>query len=173
MDYSLILSELQEATLFDLYRLRTAIGTLLEDPERLRGIKRHLAPGKRLSYFDCNENRLVDACLIEVYKTRALVNEIATGENWTIPLFWINLQEVDTNIVPSRGNIDRNSLKVGDTVGFQDREGRDVYGAVTKLNPKRAKIKTPDGIWSVPYAMLFPVIEGEQGEGQLLPRAPN
>jgi hypothetical protein len=44
MDYELIVSALQKASAFDLYRLQSAIGHLLDDPLLLNAIKRQLRP---------------------------------------------------------------------------------------------------------------------------------
>jgi len=60
-DYSKILAELNNASLFDLYRLKVAINQQLENPQRLSEIKKCLNPGQNISYFDEEENRLIDA----------------------------------------------------------------------------------------------------------------
>jgi hypothetical protein len=44
-----------------------------------------------------------------------------------------------------------------------------LFGAVIKLNPKRAKIQTRQGVWAVPYSMLFTIIDGEQARDQFVP----
>ena len=54
-------------------------------------------------------------------------------------------------------------------MGFIGRDGEDLFGTLTRLNPKRAKIQTAKGEWAVPYAMLFTVIDSEQAGHQLLP----
>ncbi len=81
----------------------------------------------------------------------------------------INLQGVKTDVQPARGSVDRASLRVGNTVGFADRDGREVFGTVIKLNPKRAKVTTDATTWAVPYEMIFPVIDGETAGDLLLP----
>lgn len=169
MDYNLILTELQKASMFDLFRLQAAIRKWLDDPERLRAIKRQLRPGMEITYFDAHENRLISARVVELRKTRAAVQDLETGKRWRIPFYMINLQEVDTKLVPQRCSVDRLSLRIGDTVGFQGRDGQELFGTVIKLNPKRAKIQTANEVWVVPYSMLFPVIEGERGSAHLMP----
>ncbi len=168
INYKLILSELGKASTFDLYRIQAAIGKLLDDPKRLSAIKRQLKTGMEITYLNEQENRLIPARLLEVRKTRAAVQDLESGKRWTIPLYMINLQEADIHIAPQKGNLDRLSLRIGDTVGFEGRDGRELFGKVIKLNPKRAKIKTTNEIWNVPYSMLFTVIEGEQSRGQLI-----
>ena len=168
INYNLILSELQKASTFDLYRLQAAIDKLLDDPNRLSTIKRQLRPGMEITYFNEQENRLIRARLLETRKTRASVQDLESGKRWTIPLYMINLQEADIHIAPQRGNVDRLSLRIGDTVGFEGRDSQELFGKVIKLNPKRAKIKTTNEIWNVPYSMLFAVIEGKQSHEQLI-----
>ncbi|MCU7918628.1 MAG: hypothetical protein KZQ95_09750 [Candidatus Thiodiazotropha sp. (ex Epidulcina cf. delphinae)] len=169
MDYNLILSELQQASMFDLFRLQAAIGKLLDDPARLIVIKRALRPGMEITYFHEQGNRLVPARVLQIRKTRAAVQDLETGKRWTIPLYMINLENQDTDITPNQQGVDRLSLRIGDTVGFAGREGQELFGAIIKLNPKRAKIQTEKGIWAVPYSMLFPVIDGEHGNDLLIP----
>jgi len=61
MDYELIVSALQKASAFDLYRLQSAIGHLLDDPLRLNAVKRQLRTGMEITYFEPQENRLIPA----------------------------------------------------------------------------------------------------------------
>lgn len=164
MNYDLIVNELKTASSFNLYRLVTVINQLLEDPVRLAAIKRSLRPGMEASYFHAAQNRLVPVRVLEVRRTRAAVQELQTGEKWTVPLYMINVDEEVVQVAPQRGQVDRLSLRIGEMVGFKDRDGIEVYGRVVKLNPKRAKILTPRGTWAVPYNLLFSVIDGEGRE---------
>lgn len=169
MDYNLIVSELEGATPFDLFRLQAAIGKLLEDPARLNAIKAQLRPGMEITWFDEQHNRLIPSRLLQIRRTKAVIEELESGKRWTIPLYMINLQSADPDLALRKKGVDRLSLRTGDMVGFEGRNGEEIFGRVIKLNPKRAKIETPEGIWAVPYSMLYPVIEGEQGRTQLIP----
>ena len=73
MDYPEIIKVLETASTFDLYRLQVAIGHLLEEPKRLKAIKRRLKPGQEITYFDRGENRLVEARVIKLKQTRLSV----------------------------------------------------------------------------------------------------
>jgi hypothetical protein len=169
MDYELIVSALQKASAFDLYRLQSAIGHLLDDPLLLDAIKRQLRPGMEITYFEPQENRLIPAQVLEIRRTRAAIQELPTGKRWTVPLYMINIEGADTDITPKKNHVDRLSLKIGDPVGFTGKDGSELFGAVIKLNPKRAKIRTGQGIWSVPYSMLFTIIDGEQARDLFVP----
>ncbi len=92
MDFNLILSELNQASTFELFRLKAAIDNFLDDPARLAAIKRALHPGMEISYFDQRENRLIPARLQKIHKTRAEVEDLGSGKCWTIPLYMINVE---------------------------------------------------------------------------------
>lgn len=169
MDYELIVSALQKASAFDLYRLQSAIGHLLDDPLRLNAIKRQLRPGMEITYFEPQENRLIPALVLEIRRTRVAIQELQTGKRWTVPLYMINIEGTDTDITPKKNRVDRLTLKIGDQVGFTGKDGSELFGAVIKLNPKRAKIRTSQGVWAVPYSMLFTIIDGEQTRDQSVP----
>ncbi len=60
---------------------------------------------------------LVEAHLLKVNRTRALVQNSLDGKRWTIPFYLINLDGQDVAIAArQRRGLDRNSLKVGDRV---------------------------------------------------------
>ena len=170
MDYSRIIEELKQASLFDLYRLRVAISHQLENPQRIQEIKRQLKLGQTITYFDGVENRLIEAKVIKLKRTRLLVENKHDKQRWDIPFYWVNLDSVDTDItLSSTMGLDKSQIKVGDKVGFRDRQNNDVYGEVVRLNRKTATILTDDHTkWRVGYGLLSPVIEGERGYPNLI-----
>ena len=176
MNYSEILEELNNASLFELYRLEQAIRRSLEDPVRTIKIKDSLKVGQDIEYFDAKENRLIEARIVELKRTRALVKNRHDGKLWNIPFYLIDLDHADVAISSPTGKLDRNSLKVGDKVAFKDRKGNELFGEVIKLNPKTAGVLVGTTRWKVSYRLLSSIIEGEVGhdtkviEGQLLAR---
>ncbi len=170
MDYSKIIEELKQASLFDLYRLSVAINQQMENPRRISEIKKCLKPGQIISYFDDTENRLIEAKVIKLMRTRLLVENTDDQKRWEIPLYWVNLDEVNTDIITSsRMGLDKSQLRVGDMVGFQDRQNNDVHGEVIRLNQKTATIKTDANTeWRVGYEWLYLVIDVGQGHPDLI-----
>ena len=166
MDYSFIISELRSATLFDLYRLRAALSQQLEEPERIQQVRSRLRPGMLISYFDEAQNRLIKATVIELHRTRLLVENQHDHQRWSIPFGAVNIDGVETDIRAAAAEqraLDRSRLKVGDAVGFRDRQNQDKYGRVVGLNQKTATILTSDNQkWRVAYQFLFPVIESNE-----------
>ncbi len=163
MNYTLITEELRAASLFDLFRLRAAITLQLEDPIRIDEVRARLRPGMSISYFDEIRNRLVAATVLELHRTRLLIENQQDKVRWSIPFAAVNVNGVETDIRSSPVEsqvLDRTWLKVGDPVGFRDRQNRDRYGVVVTLNQKTATILTNDGQkWRVAYQFLFPVID--------------
>lgn len=164
MDYNLLNEEIRQASPFDLYRLSVLIDQLLSDPQTTLRVRSQLHPGMVTSFFDPDRNCMVDITITQVKRTNVLATELESGKRWNLPVYMLNLEQVPTEVAPATtGTLDRSSLSVGDPVGFRGRDGELIYGEVIRLNPKRAKVRTPDAVWNVYYRSLFPVIDGEQG----------
>jgi hypothetical protein len=169
MDYSRFMAELEDASLFDLYRLKVAICKELDDPKRTEAVRRLIQAGETVSYFDSRENRLVQAEVIEIRRTRVVVRDQHDAQQWIIPFYMINAAKVATDIVPSTSprGMSRNEVRIGDQVGFKSRTGRNVHGKVVRLNPKTVTVSVePNEKWRVPYSMLCPVIDGAKASGR-------
>ena len=171
MNYNAVLEALNRASLFELHRLNVAIRNQLDEPARIQAVKRALRVGQTLSWFDEQANRLVDARLLKMNRTRALVENLGDGKRWTIPFYLINLDGQDVEIAARKQRtLDRNSLKVGDRVAFKDRRGQELFGQVLKLNTKTAAVQVGGTRWRVGYGLLAPVIDGDLGgDDGLLP----
>ena len=166
MNYNAILEALNQASLFQLYRLNVAISNLIDDPARLNAAKRSLRVGQTVRWFDNTENRVVEAKLLRINRTRAAVQNITDVKHWKIPYYLIDLKGEDMAIATQkRQAFDRNSLRVGDQVGFKDRQGHERFGQVVKLNPKSAAVQVGTVRWRVGYSLLVPVIDGVLGDG--------
>lgn len=178
MNYSRIVEELQNASPFELYRLKIAISRLLENPEKIEEIRNQLKPGQRITYFDWSENREIAARIIKLKQTRLLVENEGDKQLWNIPFYYVNLAKIDTQIRISSSifGLDKNQLRIGDRVGFVDQQNNDLYGKVIRLNQKTVTIVLEDKTkWRVPYRLLFLVIEGDRKdagiiEGEVLKR---
>ena len=164
MNYTKILEELNQATSFDLFRLKCVIDKQLDDPQRIFNIKKKLFIGQTISYFDEEENRPFDATVLEMKRTRVLVRNLCDGHRWNLLYYHINLNHVDTKInKQATQKLDRNTLKVGDKVSFFCTDGSEKFGEVFKLNPKTAGVLIEGAKWRVSYGALSSIIDGELG----------
>jgi hypothetical protein len=113
---------------------------------------------------------LIEAKVIKLMRTRLLVENIDDQQRWEIPLYYVNLDEVNTDIIGSpRTRLDKSQLKVGDMVGFQDKQNNDVHGKIIRLNQKTATIKTNTNTeWRVGYEWLYVVIDVDQRNPHLI-----
>ncbi len=169
MDYTTILTELENTSLFEIYRLEIAIHQQLNDPVRLGLIKSHLKTGQLIDYFDETENRLIEATIVELKRTKVLVKDKHDGKLWNIPYYYININNSDIEIqATAKLKTSRNNLKVGDNVYFKDKKGNELFGEVVKLNTKTAGVLVGETKWRVDYSFLSTIIDGELGGNQKL-----
>lgn len=169
-----VFQELQSASDFELFRLRVAIDKLLEDPERINALRKKMTVGMQLDYFNEEENRAIACELIDIKRTRASVREIDTGKQGTLPLYYLNLDHVATElVVNNKRGMSKAELQLGSMVGFvSSKYNQEYIGEVIKLNPKRVILLVSyegrNVQWRVPYSMLFPVIQSELDDGNTL-----
>ena len=160
MNYSDIITELETASGFDLFRLKVAIDRMLDDPKLILQLKSILRIGQEVEYFLPDENRTVKATIEKFKRTQVSVRDIADGKAWSIPYYFINIHSVDTSIVGSVGNVGlgRNEVKVNDLVGFTGKDNNEKYGVVERLNQKTVSLNCGDERWRVSYSCLFKVV---------------
>lgn len=164
MDYASLLDALGKASLFDLWRLNAAIRRVLDDPNKNQVIRAHLRVGQSIRYFETTENREIPGTVVEIKRSRALVQNDHDKKLWNIPFYMINLQGVQVDSHASRAKVHPDSLRVGDAVGYRSRTQREVYGVVIKLNRKTATVGLATGQqWGVPYSLLFYILDAHQG----------
>ncbi len=165
MNYSETINSINNASAFDLYRLRVAITQMLDDPERIRKVRENLRVGDAIEYFESKTNQVHKAKLLKLQRTRALVEDIADNKRWEIPIFWINVHAVDTQITEKqKRGLGRNEISVGEHVGFVDNEGFEHYGVVVRLNQNTVTLNCDGRKWRVAYCYLFKVIAQASGE---------
>lgn len=174
MNYAQVLDALADASLFDLYRLSVAIDQQLKDPQRQLAVKAQLRVGQTVEYFDQRENRTIAARVIRLQRSYVEVSDLRDGKEWRVPYYMLNLRQVDTRLPDSRQTgLSRQSLSVGDWVGFVDKHGIEHAGQIHKLNPKTASLHCPDGRWRVAYGLLFRVLDPGIDEAGVIEHQPD
>jgi len=163
MDFTQVMEQLKQASPFELYRLSEAIYKHLQDEQTIAQIKSRLTPGQLVTYFDREENRLIEARVIKLNRTRVLVQHVQDRRKWNIPYYFVNVDNIDPDLKPGpeKKGLSKNELQVGATVGYLSRQNREVYARVLRLNQKTATVEvlTSGSQWRVPYSMLFPVLD--------------
>jgi len=156
MNYTNILQELEEASLFDLNRLRAAIDNEMDNPHRIEKVKQALRIGQEITWFDDSTNKLEKAVIHKFTNTRCDVKNISDGQRWRILYASINIDNADVSIESNQKfGIKKSALRVGDIVSFLDKEHKLQFAKVQKLNPKTAGVITMEGMqWRVSYGSL-------------------
>jgi LysM repeat protein len=162
MDFSALLAALNQASGFELYRLRAAIDRVLADPKWIVAIQSQLRIGQKIEYFDARDNRLCAGQVLEFRKKEVLVRHLDSGSLWLIAYTAINLDGADVRIRenPARG-LSRQEVAVGDTVGFLDQEHQQRSGQIARLNDKTVTLIADGQKWRVAYALLHRVVDAD------------
>ena len=98
MDYTNTLKTLQEASAFDLFRLRAAIDRVLDQPGWMQAVQSRLRTGQSVQYFDPPTNRAYSGQILELRRKQAVVLDLETQKRWLIPYAAINLDGADVEI---------------------------------------------------------------------------
>jgi hypothetical protein len=169
MNFSDVLKALNEASAFELFRMRAAINRVLDQPQWVVAIRARLHVGQVIAYFDGQANTTCQAQVLELRRTLVLVLELATQKRWLIPYAAINVDGADVQIreQPRRG-LGRNEVAVGEVVGFLDREQQQRSGKVIRLNDKTVTLLCGRQQWRVAYALLHRVVESQAINGEVL-----
>ena len=168
VDYTRLLDELNQASLFDLYRLNIAISNELDNPNRQAAVKQKLHLHMELTYFDPTKNRLVKGRLIEMRPKKAVVFDYEQDKRFIMPYYMLNIEGTATDITRQGEQLTANNLKVGDCVGF-NKAGKDIVGIIKSLNQKTVTlITTVNERWRVAYVYLYRVHDAETVQQQLL-----
>lgn len=161
MNYTHWISELNQASLFDLYRLHAAIGNELHNPARIHAMKQKLLIGMALSYFHPTENRLIQATLLELKQKTAVVLDREQQRPLDIPYCMLNVEGIDTTIHETTTQLTIHNLAVGDCVGFHH-AGKVITGIIQRRSPKTVSLITSAGTrWRVAYRYLYRIHEAE------------
>lgn len=155
MDYSHILKELEQASLFDLARLAAAIHNELNDSKRIQQIKNTLIVGQKITWFNTRTNTLVKGVITKFNKVNCEILNTVDGELWDVAYCHINTNIVNIEInMNKKIGLKKSELHVGESVMFLDKQNNPLYSTVRKLNPKTVGINVSGNTWNVSYSLL-------------------
>ena len=162
MNFSDVLNALNDASAFELFRMRAAITVALDDPARINAIQAKLRPGQSVEYFEVRDNKQRFGTILELRRKTAMILDRDDGQRWLIEYPSINLGGADVQIrqTAQRG-LNRNEIAVGEIVGYVDRQGQERSGRVTRLNDKTVSLAFGDQHWRVAYCFLHRVMEAD------------
>jgi len=159
MDWNVLVAELEGLTLFELGSLRRLVSELCDDPKRVAQARIQLRPGMEVEYWHSQSRGYVKATVVELQRTTVLVQHVEDKEKWTIHLSLL-APPATTPVPRTVPSLPKSEWRVGDMVGFKDRQNRDRIGTIQKKNPRRAEIRLKNGdIWQVHYEYLVRIQE--------------
>jgi hypothetical protein len=169
MNYTDTLTSLNQASAFDLFRLRAAIDRVLDQPGWMTAVQARLRVGQAIEYFNPQANRSFKGQLLEMRRKQAVVLDLETQKRWLISYAAINLDGADVEIreQPKQG-LSRQSVAVGDVVGFVDRDQRQRSGKIVRLNDKTVTLQVGHQQWRVAYLLLHRVVDSSASGADLM-----
>ncbi len=160
MNFSEVFQTINQASAFDLYRLRAAINRALDEPRWLQAIQSRLKVGQTVQFFDMRANRLKRGLVLEMRRKELEVQDLEEPIRWTLPYAAINLEGADVQIREQKPQgLGRNEVALGDVVGFLDRDQQQRTGKIIRLNDKTVTLQCNPGQWRVYYSSLHRVLD--------------
>lgn len=169
MNFSDVLNALNQASAFELFRMRAAIDRVLDDPRWLLAVKARLQVGQPVAYFDAQANSLRRGQVIELRRKQLVVLDRDDGRRWLISYAALNLDGADVEIREQKPQgLGRNEVAIGDVVGFVDRHQQQRGGRILRLNDKTVTLQCGQQQWRVGYGLLHRVVDSAVVEQDVL-----
>lgn len=160
MNFSEVFKTLNQASAFDLFRLRAAIDRALDEPRWLQAIQTRLKVGQAVQYFDLRANTLKRGQVLEMRRKEVVVLDLQDAVRWVLSYAAINLDGADVQIREQKPQgLGRNEVALGDVVGFVDRDQQQRTGKIIRLNDKTVTLQCDHTQWRVAYSFLHRVVD--------------
>jgi len=161
MNFSEVIKTLNQASAFELYRMRAAISRVLEEPRWLQAIQFRLQVGQMVQFFDTQANTMKRGQVLEMRRKQVVVLDLdAAPQRWLLSYAAINIDGLDVQIREQKPQgLGRNEVVVGEVVGFLDRDQQQRTGRVLRLNDKTVTLQCDKLQWRVAYSYLHRVLD--------------
>lgn len=169
MNFSDVIHSLNEASAFELFRLRAAIDIVLDESRWLQAVQSRLRVGQEVKYFDSQANALRRGQVLEMRRKQAVVLDLDDPRRWIISYAAINLDGADVQIREHKQQgLGRNEIAVGEIVGFVDRDQQQRTGRVLRLNDKTVSLQCGNSQWRVAYQFLHRIVDAADMQGDVI-----
>lgn len=169
MNFSNVVNSLNQASAFELFRMRAAIDRVLEQPQWLQAVQARLRPGQEVSYFDPQANALRRGRVLEMRRKQVVVLDLDAIQRWVISYAAINLDGADVQIREHKQQgLGRNEVAIGEVVGFLDRDQQPRTGRIIRLNDKTVSLQSGDMRWRVAYQFLHRVVDADASTSDVI-----
>lgn len=169
MDFSEVLQAMNQASAFELYRMRAAIDRVIDQPQWIEAIRSRLRVGQIVEYFDGQLNAGRKAQVLELRRKQVLVLDLESQKRWLMHYASINVDNADVQIREQvRRGLGRNEVAVGDVLVFIDRDQQERSGTVLRLHDKTVTLLCGRARWRVACALLHRVVDSQAIAGEQL-----
>lgn len=165
-----MIEALESASSLQLYQLKAIIEGMLADPKRGLAARASLHLGQPVRFVDFRDGQIRQGKIIAFRVTQATVLEQGTKRTWKIPC--VSMQGcTDANRPDAQAQYEpppepaaapsaARQFQRGDSVTFEDRDGRSITGVIVRINQRTATIGTGDGgSWRAPFHLLRHVVD--------------
>ena len=162
MNFSDVIKTLNQASAFELYRMRAAIDRMLDEPQWMQAVQAQLKIGQVVQYFDARANAPRRGQVLELRRKQALVLDLDDSRRWIISYACINLNGSDIQIREHKSKgLGRNEVAIGDVVSFVSRNQQQLTGKIIRLNDKTVTVLCGQVKWRVGYNDLHRVVDSD------------
>lgn len=165
-----MIEALAGASSLQLYQLKALIEGMLADPRRGIAARASLHLGQAVQFVDFRDGQMRRGKIIAMRDTQATVLEEGTKRTWKLPCVAMQgYTDVERRgeqppyeppPEPIATTTKAREFQRGDTVTFEDRDGRGITGVIVRINQRTATIGIGDGgTWRVPFHMLRHVLD--------------
>ncbi len=167
-----MIEALDGATSLQLYQLKAVIEGMLADPRRGMAARASLHLGQAVQFVDFRDGQMRRGKIIAMRDMQATVLEEGTKRTWKIPCVAMQgytdaerrgeQAPYEPPPEPVTAATKARAFQRGDSVTFEDRDGRGITGVIVRVNQRTATIGTgtpDDGTWRVPFHMLRHVLD--------------
>jgi len=173
VNFSEVIKTLNNASAFDLYRMRAAIDRVLDEPRWMQSVQVRLKVGQDVQYFDPQANAIKRGKVLEMRRKQVVVLDMDDARRWLISYAAINLDGTDVQIRENKSQgLGRNEVAMGDVVGFVDRDQNQRTGKIIRLNDKTVTLQCGAGQWRVAYAYLHRVVDADSKDQNTIEASP-
>ena len=163
-----MMEALEGASSLQLYQLKAVIEGMLADPRRGIAARANLHLGQPVQFVDFRDGQMRRGKIIAMRDTQATVLEEGTKRTWKIPCLAMQGYHgadrrddaYEPPPEPASAPTHTREFQRGDTVTFNDRDGRNITGVIVRINQRTATLGTGDGeTWRVAFHALRHVLD--------------
>lgn len=165
-----MIEALESASSLQLYQLKALIEGMLAEPRRAMAARANLHLGQPVQFVDFRDGQMRRGKIIAMRDTQATVLEEGTKRTWKLPCLamqgYRGTEHRDEQAAyepppePASSTHRAREFERGDTVTFNDQQGRNITGVIVRINQRTATLGTSEGeTWRVPFQALRHVLD--------------